>query len=463
MNTRLLLICPLLAAAAATADEIPLRLERAIEVLQGEQEDLVAVPLDRAVFAATADEFADLRVHDTAGDEVPYLLRRPADTGSDTRHRYWTPPNPTLRPLEEGGLEITVTLEKDAPAPDGLCLDTPLKNFEQRVRIESSPDGTNWQPLGQPAVLFDYTRYMDVRNTCIDLPETPHRHFRILIDDVTAEQQADLLELTRRLRGDEESERTERVMIDRRPFRIDQVRFRDEVRTTRIEGLQQREYPIAGFEVTENDDQQTVIEIRTHREPLTSFTVATSDRNFSRRAVVQIAGGTATGRAAKDPGWQEIASTTISRIDFKSLRQEQRKIDIPETRAEQYRIIIDNRDSPPLDIVDIEAAGHVYEAIFLAQPGEAYRLVYDGDDVSPPEYDVAALRTMLREGYEPAPAKIGPESTRRIEPTPVRWSELLDDRRLLVTVITILVVILGFGLYQASRRIESDDTPSEAS
>jgi len=463
VTTRLLLICPLLLATAAKADEIPFRFERTITVPERDQEELVAVPLDPDVFASTEDGLPDLRIHDAAGNEVPYLIRHPADTETVAHIRDWTASHPTLQPLDDGGLEIRITLDDDDPRPIGLCLDTPLKNFQQRIRVESSADGNAWQPLGQPAVLFDYSRYMDVRNVCVDFPETPHRHFRIVVDDVTAEQQSELIELTRRLKGEGETEQTERFTIERRPFRIDRVRFRYKVTTTRVEGLKQRDYPVAGFKVTQNEDRQTVVTIDTRREPLTALTIDTPDRNFSRHAVLQARSDNTAGRAGEDAGWQEIVSGTISRIDFKSLQQEQREIRFPQTRAGQYRLVIDNRDSPPIAIESIQATGNVEEVVFLARPDEDYKLLYGAEGSTAPDYDLAALKTMLQKGFKPSPGTLGPETVLSNAPPPIRWNDFLNSRRFLLTVIVILVVLLGWGLYQATRRIGTDEESSDAS
>ena len=94
-----------------------------------------------------------------------------------------------------------MTLADSDPQPNGLSLITPLKNFEQQVRVLTSTDGQLWEPPVAQTMIFDYSRFMDVRNDKVSFEPTARRHFRIIIDDVTAEQQSDLMELTRRLHG----------------------------------------------------------------------------------------------------------------------------------------------------------------------------------------------------------------------------------------------------------------------
>src|SRR4029079_11240310 len=122
-----------------------------------------------------------------------------------------------VHPLEDGSLEIIVHLRDKDPQPQGLRLVTPLGSFDERVRMFTSADGTDWKTLGDEAVVFDYSQYIDARNDAIDFPVTTDRYFKIVIDHVTQELESQLKELTRRLRGDEETHRDETILIERRP------------------------------------------------------------------------------------------------------------------------------------------------------------------------------------------------------------------------------------------------------
>ena len=121
--------------------------------------------------------------------------------------------------------------------------------------------------------------------------------------------------------------------------------------------------------------------------------------------------------------------------------------------------MIDNRDSPPLDVTGIVARGNVYEVLFLAEPGTSYRLVYSWAEAQPPQYDTAAIRQVLSEGFHPIRAKLGPVGSVVGQPTGLRWSDLLNNRALLFTAIAVLAFVLTWGLVHAARRFE--DLPSE--
>jgi hypothetical protein len=441
------------AGPSTPAAEPVLTLSKPVEVQALSAEALVSIPLDSDVYAATQDDLDDIRVLDAEGRPVAYVLRKVQSTRSRTERTSWTADDPSVRPLENGALEITLTLDKDDPRPTGLRLISPLTNFEQRLRIETSVDGTSWEAAGTDSLIFDYSRYMDVRSDGVTFPETDRRHFRITIDDVTAEQESQLIEMTRRLQGEEEAERTERFTVDRRPFRIDRIEFIREVERAQSAGDEHSDYPLASFQVDESaEDKQTIITVETRREPLVAFSIETSSRNFSRRVEVQIEHVNGVNHE-----WRTIGENTLSRIDFGTQHREELTVGIPETRETTYRIVIENRDSPPLRVDGVAAEGPVYEAVVFADPDGKYFLAYADAQAQAPEYDVAALHTLLGSGVRPVRASLGAEQPTAAagQPRPTSWADLLNNPALLISLVVVLVLALGWGLYHAVQRVDS--------
>jgi hypothetical protein len=443
-----------IAVAALTQAAEPTELFKKEVTFSGKgDESLVAVKLDADVYSSSQSDFADLRLRDARGTTMPFLVQKSQAVRTQTiRRRTWTSTKPTLKPLENGGLEITLTLDENDPSPNGLSLITPLRNFEQRARVLTSSDGQAWEPASADTVIFDYSRYMDVRNDSVTFPSTSRKHFRIAIDDVTSEQQSELLELTRRLRGNEETERTERVAIDRRPFRIDQIQFWQDGTEERAKSDHKQNYPIVGFKVSEDTKvQQTIIEIETRREPLTSFALETSSKNFSRNCVLQV-----PEQHGVQKSWREVSSTTISRLDFQTLKREQLRIEFPESRESRYRLVIDNRDSSPLTITGVAAEGNVYELIFLVGSSKPNELTYGDSEATAPNYDTASLRALLTENVRPETGQLGPEiKIVGAASTGFKWSSIVNDPRILTGVIGVLVVVLAWALYGAVKRIDA--------
>lgn len=441
-------------SAPATAES---RFAKPIELPEFEAEELVAVSLDGDVYAKAIDNYADLRLLDAEDHEVAYVVRRKQTERTREVKETWAAENVALKPLADDGVEITFRSDpkKHPQSPQGIRLVTPISNFEHHVRVEASEDGENWETIVDDGLVFDYSQYMDVQNLAIELPNVLEEHrefYRLTIADVTQEQESQLVELTRSLQGEDETRRTERMMINRQPFRIDRIELwhnamkRDVLRDSEVE------YPVALDRTEQDTDKKlTYLYLKSRREPLTKISIVTPARNFSRPARIEVARGAGDARS-----WQPLGSTMLSRLDFRTLQRESLAVDIPETRAEEYRLVIDNRDSLPLDVTGVVGHGHDYEVVFLADTDEKYRLAYDGTTRSPPYYDTAALTASLAEGFKPLVASLGNQSEIEALPTIEEpfVKRMLNNSLALTVVIGVLVLLLAAGLYRATRHLE---------
>lgn len=449
--------------SAATAGAAPnLRYAKSIASPALEKEELVSVALDGDVYAATQDGLPDVRVLDASDGETAFILRPATETKSTKIRKTWSARKPKIKLLDGDGLEITVELNEKDPSPRGMRLVTPLTNFEQQVQVFSSPDGQDWTPILEEGLIFDYSQFMDVRNDALEFPVAPAgaatgwRHFRIVIDDVTKEQQSQLMELTRRLRGEDETDRSERVTIVRQPFRIDRIEFWSDVDEQRVTGNRTVDYAVkSGAAEQDAEHKQTIIPVMSRREPLTLLRLVTADRNFSRSLRVEVE--RQRGNAST---WEPMGSANVSRLDFRDVKRENLDVSIPETRDQNLRLVIDNRDSPPLNVTGVEARGTAYEAVFLADPAAKYRLAYGNAAMEAPSYDTAAVAALLAADYQPLSAQLGEQavlSAAAPEDGESLLKRLLNSPTLLTAAIALLAIVLAIGLYRASRRV--DDLP----
>jgi hypothetical protein len=453
-----LLIACGLATTTHAADQ---RYAKPITLPEITGEELVAVPLDSDIYTASGPDFPDLRIVTADDKEVAYVVRRAQAKRSRTERQAWNATDLTLKRLDDGGLEITFRsdLERHPQPPQGIAFQTPLTNFEHHVKIEASRDGENWQILVEDGLIFDYSQFMDVRNLALDLkiPEDEKpSHYRITIDDVTQEQQSQLLELSRNMQAGEETERTERTVINRQPFRIDSIMLWNDKVMRDVSVDAEADYPVELFKIeTDDKSKQTHIYLTSQREPLTEITLETPDRNFSRNARVEIPVDTGVNRS-----WVMIATAPLSRLDFRTLKRESLTFEIPETRAEEYRVVIENRDSPPLEITATKARGHVYQAVFLANADGKYEVNYGGA-LRAPSYDTAMLDATLKSDFNPVVATLGPQSVTEMLPEPAKpfLERMLNDTWLLSMLIGVLVLILAFGLYRATKHLDQTGEP----
>lgn len=442
------LVLTLLSLLPCAAAETPIfRWQRDVELPEITETDAVAVPLDEPFYVATRDGWPDVRLYDSKGNIVSFLIRPATETRSRTDRHSWAAEQTSARVEPDGGLVVELSLREKEPQPTGIRIVTPLRDFEHQVRVESSADGTTWVSAGPPGVIFDYSRFVDARNDTVPFTAGDHRRFRFLIADVTAEQELELLGLYRRLRGGAEEERTERTTIARRPFRVDRVEFyRDEVRSQATE-TRLNPYEPAGFTQTEDEkEHRTLVTIQVGRQPVTGIRVRTEDKNFSRSVTIETEIEDASGLRKSE------ALGTLTRFAVGSLQREELTLKVPEARATRYRLLIENGDNPPLAISGVELSGPRYELILLAAPGEKYRLDYGSPDAEPGRFDTAALEAVLREG-PPKVAGTLADARENLSAPPARWRPW-NDPNVLVSGIVLLTLLLGWGLWRAGRRMD---------
>ncbi len=446
-----LFLIALVMGNAADGADITYRFSNPIELPDITEPELIAISLDAQHFAVTKPGLEDIRILNSSGKAVSFVLRRATEAITKTERVYWQGIDPQLRLLGENGLELTLQLKKNSRAPKGLCLVTPLKNFENRVQVFTSEDGEEWEQIGEETLIFDYSKYMDVKSHCVEFPETKHKHFRIVVEDITSEQESKLVELTRQMSDGSKAAQSERVTVERRPFRIERVDFWTEVTKSSATRDKTTEYPVNKMAIgLDEETQQTELLVEVDHVPITLFELQVKDPIFNRKVQVQVEQQTGIKHR-----WETISKQNISRIDFQNIKRENLKISIPESRHNRYRILIDNHDSPPLDIQNISATGNVYRAIFFAEPKSQFQVVYGYERAMAPQYDTAAISEFLADGMRPKQAQLGTqtEATADATPPPFEWSQVFQNGPVMIGLIVLLVLILGVGLYSASKRM----------
>lgn len=454
MSLKLLTLAGLLLAQTVTAETGDYRFSRPVAWQDKGQEELLAVPLDSRVYAATRDGFPDLRLVDQNDLETPYLLEKAAETKTETRRLNCESKLLGLKKKNKA-IEIHLRLDKDAQSADGLTVFTPLLNFEHRVQVFGSDDGKNWSPLVKDTAIFDYSSYMPVSNKDIPLPANRFRQFKVVIEEALQSQETELLELTRTLQGEKEMERSERVALRRVPLKIDRIAFWRNQTDVLPETDKQFDYPVKEFKVTQDTKKQTtVIDVNSSREPLTGFKLHTPMSNFNRSATVKI-----PVKHGIETDMQVIGSAVLESLHFRDINRVQTTITFPEQRQNTYRIVISNHDNPPLEITGVTGLGNGYNLLFLPLKGKTYSLRYGSEKVKLPSYETGPIRELLHRGYKSTSTILGAEPAEKPVQESFDFAGLLNSKVFLGFVVTLMVVALGWSLIRAGKRI--DQFPKE--
>jgi hypothetical protein len=434
------------------------RFVKPLDAAQVTRDEIAAVPLDREVYAHTRADFADVRLRQGDGPEVPFVLEK----RRYPRTRFVDEQVPTqvegLRELAGNRIEITVRVTRQTLPVAFIQVETPLRDYEKQVSVCGSQDAVQWTSVvsGQP--IFDYSRYMDVRGNRIEMPNTAFAVYRVAIENVTDMQSSVFLELTRQVRGVEPISEQGRTVLERRDFRIDRLTLWGRRAVEGEAADVEVEYPIAGFEARVDATRKwTELRIQTSREPLCALELVTSSRNFSRRVRVQVR---RQGPGTTEP-WIDIGDGHIQALAFRGAAKSQLTLRFPESRAAEYRLLVLDGDSPPLDFTGATGMGKAYRAVFLAAPGHRYRLYFGNERAQLPAYDAAAVLGALTPQRAPGPVELSPGA---LEPNPAYGrrdglSGLLENRMLFGAAIALVLAGLGWGLARALRRIDQIAPP----
>jgi hypothetical protein len=440
----------LLLSPAFAAEAPAFQFSRAVVSPDSSQQSLVAVKLDTEVYSHGAVDFRDLRLVDQDAVETPFLLQKIASRKTLVQRDVQQGKIETLSKTADDSISVTVTLQPDAANADGLRLVTTQRDFEYSLQVQGSVDGNSWQNLVDDAAIYDYSRFAAISKREVELPGNQFRYFKIIVAKATQTRGAELLELTRSLQGNAEQQRSEKLQLRSEPLHIEAVEFWHNRSEAVADIAEQFEYPLTAYKVSEDSEHQTsLIDIESPAVPLSGFSLHSETANFSRDAEVQI-----PQQRGIENRWQTIVHDRLEALHFQDINREQTTLTFAEQRQSHYRIVIHNQDNPPLKIGSVSALGNGYQLLFLSQAGKSYWLQYGNGQAELPRYDTASIQELLRRGFQPTPAALGPATAATAVAEAFDFSALLNSKGFLVAAISLMVLVLGWSLYRAVKRLQ---------
>lgn len=437
-----MLLLLILASIRVPAAPAACKYLKAIEAPAPAVPQLLAVPLDSEVYEASRDDYADVRVIDAADREVPRAIRSQWRNVPGQGRAPVAARPPRLEPPAADSLRIEIELAQAAPSAEGLSLSIPGRNFAHQVRVEGSRDGRSWVVLVPQAAIYDYSQYLDVRQTEIALPANDSRRFRLTISQPDQEMIGAIRNLQKRHGADGTLRETVAdLTIQTRPLRIDRIEF---WRTAAAAVPELRDYELAEWAVEEDaDGKRTIVLVRTRGEPLEELHLQVPERNFRRNVRIET------------PEGRHLQATTIHRMDLPGLQRESLRLPAPDRRRE-FRLVIEHGDSPPLTVTGIRARGRVERVLLIAEPDTEYRLVYGWENAPAPRYDLPDLLAALQQEVEPLAGILGPQQANPLHDATVARPPLLARRGFLIAALVLMLAVLAFALVHAGRTLPAD-------
>ncbi len=384
---------------------------------------------------------ANLRILDDERRAIPHLIRN----ATAWTNRVETVPCPLLgmeiREEADNILVFDLRVKDDGPAPTILDIATPLKDFERRVRIEGLGD-LEVSSLAE-GLIYDYSRFADIRQTRVRLPAHDFRRLRVRIDGAIDETRSPFRQITVRDDGKGTFGRSESANVRDRPFRIDRIGLYAERISIVQNGEREQSYPAAEWKAHPVSGGMLRMDIVTPGLPLRGVGLLTTASNFSYRVTLDADAGGELRR---------IADSRLTRVSFGPSIEDRTILRFSEQRGDRFRLMIHVRDNPPLVPNGIRLFGPVPQAVFLAEPGAIYRLAFGGDAATP-VYDDTILRKALAEGRAPVTVAAGPIESNPENPAGVSRTWALGRKGLFRASILLMVLALGYALVRAARHV----------
>jgi hypothetical protein len=139
---------------------------------------LVEFVLDRETLHQARANQEDLRLYDSAGREIPYVLRVRRDVATTNAF----PAREFNRGVDGGVAQISLDLGDRSEQHNQVEIDTAGNNFRRLVDIEGSADGAQWSRLASAAIIFRFAAGgHSVEQLGVDYPVSRYRYLRIRV------------------------------------------------------------------------------------------------------------------------------------------------------------------------------------------------------------------------------------------------------------------------------------------
>ena len=317
-------------------------------VVAGEGWIKLALPLETV--GAARPDLADLRLRDSHGEEISYLIERPVRRAPELVGL-----QDIRLSMNKGATVVTGLVPPASRDYDALLLRTPAPEFLKAVTLEVSDDGVSWRTVVASYPIF--RRPGEGESAAFEFKRSAAPYVRVTLDDALTP-----------------------------PIPVEGVSLYTGAREA--PGLS-----VSRLAILQNasDSRQTELLLSLPAEHLllNSVILETDDPAFSRPVSV-LAKVFSEGDMKEAP----LGSGTVWRLSGRERLAVPVRAQAPGT---SLVLRVANGDNRPLSIRGVQAEVIASALIFHAPRAGSYRLWSGHAGASKPEYDVAALRERMKE------------------------------------------------------------------
>lgn len=405
--------------------------------------------IDNELYRNTKDDFSDLRLFNSKGQEVAYYVRLTSNKDTVIT-REIVPMKLYSFKKRISGTNVLFGRKKDDAIPEELIIETPLSNFEKKVSVLGSNDQKHWVKLAESKPIFDYSQFIDLRNTSISFNKSDCTYFNVVIDTLTDVKQSDFSRVLFQSTPNAQTRYTE-FLQHKEPFRLDEIKFYS-LKKDIDYGAHQIEQNELSIQSTARDttNSSTTLTLLSSREPVNKLTISTSTVNFSRQVTVF-----GTDDTTQNASWVQLASAEIYNFLFDNLHKKHTELFLNTTsRFLYYKLVIQNNDNQPISITGVMGSGPRHEVVFFHNRMTSLNVCYKADSSKIPHYDVGSI-------LQNAPVTNGniwnlgkPVEKRNLQFE--RNTSVLSSRNILIIAVCLMVVVLSIVLYMALKKIDME-------
>jgi len=312
---------------------------------------LVRVNVPAATLNAAQPGLEDLRIIDSAGNQVPYLIERLLPDAESTIQ-----PAEFRSTIENGATQLNLKTGTSAPII-GVSLETPATQFMKAADVEASNDGRTWTKLAGGDSLFQLPN--GATKLRVSLPEGAWQFLRVTIDDLGSPPAPFTGAQLHKAHTNAPAEAVEVT-----------IKSRDESPgTTRL-----------------------ALDLGAANLTLGSLRIESNEPVFTRTITLAVP-------EVSDDGIRErsITDAVIYRVNVKGKNEAHLEIPLEsQINTRELFVLIQNEDSPPISVDTVRADRRIVRLTFFAnQPGQ-YSLLSGNTQSVAPRYDLSALSGKLK-------------------------------------------------------------------
>lgn len=406
--------------------------------------------IDGDIYKWTNNDFTDLRIFDTDNKEVPFLLRYITANDTDTVHYSVNVEMENLVELPENRMALIFKRNEKDSIPSELFIQTPVINFEKSVSVYGSNDSKVWSTLKEKELIFDYSQFVDVRNTTVRFEKKNFIYYKVAIDNVRQVKLSPFSEIVSES-GDGAVKKKYTTFIEKQEkFRLEQISFFGYAQNIRYGERQKNIYKITIASLVEDTIEKiTEMQLISNREPLQKLTLTVKEPNFRRNISLD-----GTNDTTDKPQWQQLGNSDIYSIKTGAFHNEKLDIALNGTyRFLKYRLKISNKDNAPLDVEAVSAEGNANEVLFFHRNKLNFKVFYGCNDVNAPQYDVAFV-------LESAPVInktlwiVGSQIVNKVEH---KRGPLIKSKYILFGSLFLMVAVLAGVLFMVVGKVEQSE------